>query len=68
MKKRTFINGFELRPDVYVIKNRPCRVFVPPFDKEKGLFWVSYLDSGEITIVNKSDLSKLKHGKLLYGK
>ncbi len=68
MNSRTFINGFELRPEIYVVNNRPCRVFIPPFDKEKNLYWVLYLDTEAVDIVKKQELRKLKHGKLLYGK
>ena len=68
MNNRTFINGFELRPEIYVVNNRPCRVFIPPFDKEKNLYWVLYLDTEAVDIVKKQELRKLKHGKLLYGK
>ena len=68
MNNRTFINGFELRPEIYVVNNRPCRVFIPPFDKEKNLYWVLYLDTEAVDIVKKQELRKLKLGKLLYGK
>jgi hypothetical protein len=66
---KEIVNNFELQPEILLVNNRPCRVFIPPFllDESK-YYWVRYLDDESVEIINESNLKILKNGHILYGK
>jgi hypothetical protein len=64
------INGFELQPEVFLVNNRPCKLYLPCYgqmDSGKKLYWVEFLDKEDVNIVFEQDLVLVKNGKLLYG-
>jgi hypothetical protein len=64
------INGYELQPEVCLVNGRPCRVFIPPifFRDSTRLYWIKFLDDGDVTVVKEHDITSLKNGRLLYAK
>lgn len=66
----SYPEGFELQPEILLVDNRLCRVYLPPIYFRDGtkLYWVMFIDDRDVIVVKEQDLKVLKNGKLLYGK
>lgn len=60
---------FILQNEVYLVDNRPCKIFLPPVViQEYGrIYWIQYLDDGDVTMTSEDKLVLTKRGKVLYG-
>lgn len=60
---------FTLQNEIYLVDNRPCKIFLPAIviQPHGKIYWIQYLDDGDVTMTTEDKLVLTKRGKILYG-